>query len=170
MKTLKKIGLLSLGFFFLVSSTLLESIEGDGAFDARVNTVKQECKDMISTTRYEGSKITYYNVKPSKQTKSVELFLFLAKEYEFVISGKLSSTSLNVKIYDAASDVEERTMIKEFKGVKGKNIVFNSKDLNKIYRKKVPEVERLKNVHVEYTIGSGDTVKEAIVLVYGHRP
>jgi predicted fused transcriptional regulator/phosphomethylpyrimidine kinase len=61
-------------------------------------------------------------------------------------------------------------MIREFKNVQGKNITFNTNELNKVYRKKVPEVERLKNLHIEYVLGSGKTGKEAIVLVMGHKP
>lgn len=165
MKALKKLGILSLGMWLLLSTTL----DGGGAFDAQINTIKQECKELIKNTRYEGAKTTYYNVGSAKQTKSVELFMFMTNEYQFAVGAKKCSVPLTVKIYDAASDVEERTLIKEFKNVQGKNFVISSVELNKLYRKKVPEVERLKNVHVEYSIGSGKAGKEAIVLVFGHK-
>lgn len=158
--------------FLLAGIVLLTSTvnqQGDGAFEAQINTLKQECKDLIKSTRYEGSKITYYNAG-SKQTKSVELYLLLTNEYQFAISAKKCKVPVTVRIYDAAEDVEERTLIKEFKNTQGKTIVFNSTELNKIYRKKVAEVERLKNLHVEYSIGSGKSAKEAIVLVMGHKP
>jgi hypothetical protein len=158
-------------FFLLAGILVLTSAafqQGDGAFDAQINTLKQECKDLIKATRYEGSKVTYYNAG-SKQTKSVELFMFLPNEYQFAVSTKKCSAPVTLRLYDAASDVEERTMIKEYKNVQGKNFVFNTTELNKIYRKKVPEVERLKNLHIEYVIGSGKTNKEAIVLVMGHK-
>ena len=156
--------------FFLLAGILLLTSAGtqDGAFDAQINTIKQECKDLIKGTRYEGSKVTYYNAG-SKQTKSVELFMFLPNEYQFAVSTKKCGVSVTVRLYDAASDVEERTLIKEYKNVQGKNFVFNTTELNKIYRKKVPEVERLKNLHIEYVIGSGKTAKEAIVLVMGNK-
>ena len=166
MKFLKNISFLVIGIVALSSVTTLQ---GDGAFDAQINTLKQECKDLIKATRYEGSKTTYYNVSGSKQTKSVELFMFLPNEYQFAISTKKCSVPLTIRLYDAAADVEERTMIKEFKNVQGKNFTFSTVQLNDIYRKKVPEVERLKNLHVEYSIGTGKTTKEAIVLVMGHK-
>lgn len=158
-------------FFLLAGIILLTSAanqQGDGAFDAQINTLKQECKELIKATRYEGSKVTYYNAG-SKQTKSVEMFMFLTNEYQFAVSTKKCNVPVTLRLYDAAADVEERTMIKEYKNVQGKNFTFNTTELNKIYRKKVPEVERLKNLHIEYVIGSGKTAKEAIVLVMGHK-
>lgn len=163
---MKKLFFLALGIIVLTSAV---TIQNDGAFDAQINTLKQECKDMIKGTRYEGSKVTYYNAG-SKQTKTVELFMFLTNEYQFAISAKKCDVTLTVRLYDAAADVEERTMIKEFKNMQGKNFSFSTTELNKIYRKKVPEVERLKNLHIEYVLGSGKTAKEAIVLVMGHKP
>ena len=153
-----------------VCGTLLSiasSRPNDGAFDAQVNTMKQECKDAISSCRYEGSKITYYVAGSAKQTKNVELFLFLAKEYQVSISAKKSLASVTVKFYDAAPEVKDRKLIKEYKNQQGKSFVVSSNDLNALYRKKAPEVERLKNIHVEYSIGTGKNVKEAVVLVYG---
>jgi len=163
---MKKIFFLTLGIIALTSAATLQ---GDGAFDAQINTLKQECKDMIKDTRYEGSKVTYY-ILGNKQTKNVEMFMLLPNEYQYAISAKKCSASLTVRLYDAAPDVEERTMIKEFKGMQGKNFTFTTTELNKIYRKKVPEVERLKNLHIEYAIGSGKGGKEAIVMVMGHKP
>ncbi len=168
MKT-RKLFIAFVGFFFLTSVTLDGVEDAKDAFDAAVNTLKQECKDLIKPARYEGSKVTYLNVTTSKQKKSVEVFMFLTNEYTFAIGGKKISAPLTVKIYDAADGVDERTLIKEFKNVQGTNFTFSSSELNKIYRKKVPEVERLKNIHLEYSIGSGKTAKEAIVLVYGSK-
>lgn len=163
---MKRIVFLLIAILAVTSAATLQS---DGAFDAQINTLKQECKNMIKGTRYEGSKITYYNVG-GKQTKTVEMFMFLPNEYHYAISAKKCSVPLTVRLYDAAADVEERTMIREFRNVQGKNFSFNTNDLNKLYRKKVPEVERLKNLHIEYSIGSGKNGKEAIVLVMGHKP
>lgn len=165
MKTFKNTFILALGLFVLLSAT---TGSGDGAFDAAVNTLKQECKDLIKGTRYEGSKITYFN-GGAKQTKSVELFMFLPNEYQIAIGAKKASSNVTVRIYDAASNVEERTLVKEYKNVKGKNFTISTIELNAAYRKKVPEVERLKNVHIEYSIGAGKSGKEALVLVYGHK-
>jgi len=167
MRNLLLIGLI--GFTGAILSIAPTTVSSDGAFDAQINTMKQECKDLISSCRYEGSKVTYYVAGSAKQSKNVELFLFLAKEYQFAISAKKSTAAVTVKFYDAASDVDQRILIKEVKSVQGKNIVISSEELNKTYRKKAPEVERLKNVHVEYSIGTGKNVKEAVVLVYGFK-
>ena len=166
MRNLLFLGLI--GFCGLILS-VANYAPNDGAFDAQVNTMKQECKDMISTCRYEGSKITYYVAGSGKQTKNVELFLFLAKEYQIAISAKKSSAVITAKFYDAAPEVKERKLIKEYKSIQGKSFMVSSDELNKLYRKKAPEVERLKNIHVEYSIGTGKNVKEAAVLVYGFK-
>lgn len=166
---MKKITALSILFFSFV---LLMSARGeDNAFDAEINTLKQECKDLIKECRYEGSKVTYYNAKSEKQTKNVELFMFLKNEYQIAISAKKVSAPLTIKLYDAASDMKKRVLIKEYKNVQGTNFKISSNDLNEIYRKKVPEIDRLKNVHIDYVIGSSKSgsSKEAVVLVYGNK-
>lgn len=166
MKGFKFLGLVAICAFLL---SYTSATSDNGAFEAQVNTMKQECKDQIKDSRYEGSKVTYYVPGAKKQTKNVELFLFVAKDYQIAVNAKKSSTPVTVKIYDAASDVPERVMIKEIKAVNGKLTVINSAELNKLYKKKMPEVERLKNIHLEYNIGTGKGNKEAVVLVYGHK-
>ena len=78
---------------------------------------------------------------------------------------------MTIKLYDAAADMKKRVLIKEYKNVQGTNFKISSNDLNEIYRKKVPEIDRLKNVHIDYVIGSSKSAasKEAIVLVYGNK-
>lgn len=166
MKAFKLFGFIGLSVFLLSNAV---STNDNGAFEAQVNTMKQECKDQIKDSRYEGSKVTYYVPSTKKQTKSVELFLFVAKEYQIAVNAKKSAAAVTIKVYDAASDVPERVLIKEIKGAQGKLTVINSSELNKLYKKKMPEVERLKNIHIEYNIGTGKGNKEAVVLVYGHK-
>jgi len=163
MKTIQSLSLY-LGLFML-----LVSAGEDGAFDAQINTLKGECKALLKDARYEGAKITYFNPGANKQAKNVEVFMFLSNEYVFAISTKKCSVPLTIRLYDAAEDVEERTLIKEYKNYQGKTFSFSSLELNKLYRKKVPEVERLKNLHIEYAIGAGKSTREAIVLVMGHK-
>lgn len=141
----------------------------DSALEAQMNTLKQECKELIGGTRYEGSKITYFNVGKSKQTKSIEVFLLLANEYQFAISAKKCSVPVTVKVYDSSGETKGRTLIREFKKVQGKSWKFSSNELNELYLKKKPDSERLKNIHIEYSISSGAESKEGIVLVYGNK-
>lgn len=147
----------------------LVSGDDDSALEAQMSTLKQECKELIKGTRYEGSKITYYTLG-SKQVKNIEVYTFLLDEYRFAISAKKCSVSLNIKIYDAGSDNKDRLLIKEFKKVQGKNVKFGTKELNDLYVAKNPDADRLRNIHIEYSIGSGKPAKEGIVLVYGIEP
>lgn len=156
-------------FILLLSVALLSGTPGDGAFEAQVNTLKSECKAQLKGARYEGSKITYYVPSKSKQTKNVEVYMLLTGQYVYALSTKKCSVPLTIRLYDAAASVEERVMLKEYKNQQGKTFTFNSEELNKLYRKKKPEVERLKNLHIEYSIGSGTGTKEALVLVIGRK-
>jgi hypothetical protein len=148
----------------------LVSGDNESALEAQMSTLKQECKEMIKGTRYEGSKITYYSLNSSKQIKNIEVYTFLLDEYKFAISAKKCSSSLTVKIYDAAPGTKDRTMIKEFKKIQGKNFKFSTSELNDLYQAINPDADRLRNIHIEYTIGSGKVAKEGIVLVYGIEP
>ncbi|MNK21377.1 hypothetical protein D3C87_396310 [compost metagenome] len=147
----------------------LASGGNDSALEAQMNTLKQECKELINGARYEGSKITYYNVGNSKQTKNIEVFMFLSNEYQFAVSAKKCSVPVSIKIFDAPNDVKGRTLVKEFKKVQGKNWKFSSNELNELYLKKKHGSDRLKNIHIEYSIASGKESKEGIVLVYGNK-
>jgi hypothetical protein len=157
---------------FGILAIFFMSIASDhDALEAQVNTTKTECKALINECRYEGSKVTYYVRKSSKQTKSIELFMFSKNEYQIAIGAKTIKTGLTVKLYDGPVEMDDRILIKEFKNVQGTNFKVSTNDLNSIYRKKMPEVERLKNLHLEYNIASvkSDTAKEAIVIVYGNK-
>ena len=159
----------TLGFGFIICMFLISSTSDSGnSFDARINTYKQECKQMIKPARYEASRITYY--APSKneanQVKSVEAFFILDTEYKMAFSGKECSTKLNVRIYDSNSD--KKTLLKELKNVQQKNMEVSSLELTKAFHKKVSKSERLKSVYVEYDIASGNMQLEAVVLVLGY--
>jgi len=153
-------------FVGLLIST--KAIDARNPLDARLNTYKQECKELIKPARFEGSRVTYYKVSKKVQYKNVEVYMIMDAEYVFAFSGKESSTKINVRFFDTM-DEESRTLIYEEKGIQGKNVVVNSKDLNTIYRKKVPSAERLKNVYIDYEIGTGKEKPEGIVLVIGNK-
>lgn len=151
------------GLFFMLAS----GAGDNGALEAEMNTLKAECKALMKNARYEGAKITYYSHGSARQMKEVELFLFTSDPYIFAVSTKKCSQPVSIKIYDASSDVPERMLLKEFKNQKGRNFTFTSEELNKTYRRQMPEVERLKNIVVEYAIPSGKGAKEGIVLTIG---
>lgn len=161
---------LSLPFAICLLWIGLVSGGNDSVLEAQMSTLKQECKEMIKGTRYEGSKITYFALGSSKQVKHIEVYTFLLDEYKFAISAKKCTAPLTVKIYDAPADNKERVLIKEFKKAQGKNLKFSTTELNDAYVAKIPDADRLRNIHIEYTIGSGKGSKEGIVLVYGVEP
>ncbi|MGV3631362.1 MAG: hypothetical protein ACO1O6_09150 [Bacteroidota bacterium] len=165
---MKKIALLSsllvLTFLFL-STTIADN---GSSFDARINTYKYECKQLIKPFRYEGSRVTYFTGQKEEFTKNVEAFLVIDTEYKFAFSGKECSTKAMVRIYDS-SDEKKRTLLKEIKNIQGKNVSLSSNDLTSVYRKKVSATERLKMVYIEYKISGGSSKNEAIVMVVGYK-
>ena len=60
--------------FPLVASLVwigLVSGGNDNVLEAQMSTLKQECKEMIKGTRYEGSKITYFTAGSSTMGASM---------------------------------------------------------------------------------------------------
>lgn len=168
MKKFVPIFLLGAFVLFLTCSNVLQ---GDDTFEAQISAIKQDCKDNLDGARYEGSKITYFVPGTQRQTKTVEVFFLLRGEYYVAISAKKASVAVNIRLYDAAEDVPERTLLKEYKNVGDQVIVLKSEELNEIYRQKVPNVERIKNLFVDYQIAAGKPpVKEAVVMVMGRKP
>lgn len=165
MKRIKSIIPLFIFTFVLLSNT--ESDAG-GSFDARINTYKYECKQLIKPARYEGARITYFGASKEKQGKNVEAYFLLDTEYKLAFSGKECGTKVSVKIYDSQNE-SKRTLLKELKNIQGKNSVVSSKDLTSVFRKKVKSEERLKVVYIEYSIAENVSKNEAIVLVIGYK-
>lgn len=153
-----------------VALTLLSTTEADGgsSLDARVNTFKAECRHQLRPFRYEGSRITYYSAQKEDVKRGIEAYMVLDTEYKFVFSGKDASTKVTLRIFDQ-SDEKKRTLLKEVKTIQNKIEIVSSAELSKTYLKKTKASERLKMVYLEYSIESGSTKNEAIVLVIGYK-
>lgn len=143
-------------------------LDSKSDLDAQLNIYKKECKELIKPARYEGSRTTYFTRKKKKQKKSVEVFLVMDSEYRFALSGKACAGNVNLRVYDF-SDESSSTLVYEQNGIQGKNVSFNSTDLNAVYRKKVPNADRLKNLVIEYEVASGEQKLEGIILVIGNK-
>lgn len=154
--------------FLSVLSFSFVKTDAKSDLDAQLSVYKKECKELIKPARYEGSRTTYFTRRKKNQKKSVEVYLVLDSEYHFALSGKACVGNINLRIYDF-SDEDSRTLVYEQKAIQGKNVVFNSTDLNAIYRKKVPNADRLKNLVIEYEVAPGEEKLEGIVLVIGNK-
>lgn len=166
---MKKVSLKWFPILFVFAWGMLVSGGQNGALEAQMNTLKQECRELISGARYEGSKITYFSVMDKKQVKEIEIYTFLSNEYLFALSTKNVSSPITIKIFDTPQDAEKRILIKEFKKSKGENLSFSSVDLNKSYKSKNPKADRLKNLYIEYHVNAGKPSKEGVVFVYGSK-
>ncbi|TXI88095.1 MAG: hypothetical protein E6Q37_00760 [Crocinitomicaceae bacterium] len=155
---------------FLLSVVSFGFVKTDAKsdLDAQLALYKKECKDLIKPARYEGSRTTYFTRKKKTQKKSVEVYLVMDSEYHFALSGKACAGIINLRVFDF-SDEDSRTLVYEQKAIQGKNVVFNSSDLNATYRKKVPNADRLKNLVIEYEVAAGEDKLEGIILVIGNK-
>lgn len=163
---MKKV-LSSLGILGLILILLSNSSTRDDSYNARLNTYKHECKELLKPARYEGSRITHYTASKSKQTKSIETYLVLDSEYKFAFSGKESSSRVSVSFYESE---KKRFLLKELKNISKRNVIVSSLELTANYRKKAPNsTERLKNLYIEYNINPTDVNHEALVFVMGYK-
>lgn len=162
------------GFAVLFAQTASNLTE----FKENISNQKAEAKGELKPYRYDGSKVTYFNFKTYKQTKEVEIYLFNNTDYRFSFNGKSLPNDITVQIWDKDKTMSDRVMLKEFDGIKGKNLLIESSDLNKIYKNKNSNASRLKRVFVDYVIpatpgaqNKKPTMKErgAVVLVMGYK-
>lgn len=172
MKKLLVGGLLMLSAAFVIAQTADEIAE----FREKIKSNKSEAQSSLTPFKYDGSKITYYNVKSFEQTKEVEVYLFNNTDYKFSFSAKSANHDVVVKIYDKDKEAEERVLLKEISNVKGQKFIVNSKELNDSYTSK-GGASRLKRVYVDYVIpkATGKVEKGsmssrgAVVLVMGYK-
>ena len=148
MKKVLSLSLLSIILFAFVSQTPAD-IE---KFKRDVAESKGKAKKELDGYRYDGSKVTFFNYKPVKQTKQVEVFLFNRTEYKFSFNAELVPLNVTVKIYDADATDPNRVLLKEIGEVGGAPFEISSDDLNKEYQAKISDAPRLKRVYVVYEI------------------
>jgi hypothetical protein len=171
---MKKIlgGLLILSAAFVFAQTADEIAE----FREKIKANKSEAQSSLKPFKYDGSKITYYNVKSFEQSKEVEVYLFNNTDYKFSFSAKSAGHDVVVKIYDKNKEAEDRILLKEISNIKGSAFLVNSKDLNDSYKKNGGST-RLKRVYVDYVIPaatgkvdkSSMSSRGAVVLVMGYK-
>lgn len=147
-------------------------------FKENIAAQKVEAKSQLKPYRFDGSKITYFNFKTYKQVKEVEVYLFNSTDYRFSFNGKSLPNDITIEIYDQEKAIGDRILLKRFDGIKGKNILVESTELNQVYQQKTKTTTRLKRVFVDYVItaipgaqNQTPTMKErgAMVLVMGYK-
>lgn len=147
-------------------------------FKENIASQKTEAKDALEPYRFDGSKITYFNFKTYEQVKEVEIYLFNNTDYRFSFNGKSLPFDIKVEIYDKGKAAADRTLLKEFTGLQGQNLLIESAELNETYHEKTGFSGRLKRVFVDYVItaiptaeNKTPTMKErgAVVLVMGYK-
>lgn len=171
---MKKIlgGILMLSAAFVIAQTADEIAE----FREKIKSNKSEAQSSLTPYKYDGSKITYYNVKSFEQTKEVEVYLFNNTDYKFSFSAKSANHDVKVQIFDKDKESDDRILLKEVDNVKGSSFIVNSKELNDTFKSKGGSY-RLKRVYVDYVIPkatgkvdkSSMSSRGAVVLVMGYK-
>lgn len=173
---MKKI--LTVAAVFVLGLVIAQTASNLTEFKENISKQKVEAKKALKPYRYDGSKVTYFNFKTYKQVKEVEIYLFNNTDYRFSFNGKSLPNDVTIKIYDQDKTNSNRILLKEVSGVKGKNLLVESSELNATYKSKKSGASRLKRVFVDYEIpgvpgaqNKKPTMKErgAVILVMGYK-
>ncbi|WP_066759637.1 hypothetical protein [Crocinitomix algicola] len=171
-RTLTILGIFGIAILFAQTAANLTE------FKENIASQKTEAKEALGSYRFDGSKITYFNFKTYEQIKEVEIYLFNNTDYRFSFNGKSLPFDISVQIYDKGKTASDRTLLKEFTGLQGQNLLVESSELNTTYLEKTGHSGRLKRVFVDYIItaiptaeNKTPTMKErgAVVLVMGYK-
>jgi hypothetical protein len=131
-------------------------------------SIKAEMRSSLKDLKYDGSKITYYEVKDFPVFKEFEITLFLRGNYVLYFSGEAANNNVGMRIYDKAYDEVGRTLLYEIKDISSKKIEVATADLNEVYKKSTGRSDNLKSVYVEYSIPKGTPDLGGIVLIFGY--
>jgi hypothetical protein len=137
---------------------------------ARLVKSEMRTKMVGESLKYDGSKITYYEVKESEILKEFEVTLFLRDNYTLYFNGNASSVNhkVSMKIYDQPYDYPNRKALFSKDNISGTELKVSTIDLNKKYQELNKTSEKLKSIFVEYTVPGGSQDLGGIVLIFGY--
>lgn len=173
---MKQIIISSITILAVTVAVFAQSSQDIAAFREAIAANKETAKKAIGSSRYDGSKITYFNYKAYEQVKEVEVYLFNNSEYTFAVNTESAKKGLTIEVYDKAKSSNDRHLLKTIESADGKQITFSSDELNKSMKKAVPEAVRLKRVYLDYIVPEDNNTSNnamdqrgAIVLVMGYK-
>ena len=134
-----------------------------------VKEAKDALRNQLGDLRYDGSKVTYYEVKRDPSFKDLEVILFLRENYTLMFNGAPSSSKVAMRIYDKPSHQSDRVMLYEVKNISGKSRTVTEQELNNQLTFYVQNPQKLRSVYVEYEVSKGKNPdRGAVVLVLGY--
>jgi len=130
--------------------------------------IKSELRQSLVNKKYDGSKITYFEIKNAPILKEFEIALFLRESYTMYFSGEAAKTNVSMRIYDKPYSSANRTLLYDSKDISGKKITLTTAELNATYEKAKGNSEKLKYLYVEYGIPRGTPDFGAVVLIFAY--
>jgi hypothetical protein len=161
MKLIPVIFALSTSLVLFAQTTVKEVTESARA-------IKTELRQSLVNEKYDGSKITYFEVRNTPVLKEFEIALFLRESYTMYFSGEAVKTNVSIRIFDKPYTSSDRTLLYDSKDISGKKVTLTTADLNDAYKKAKGSSAKLKSVYVEYGIPKGTPDLGAIVLIFGY--
>ena len=134
----------------------------------QARSIKTELRRSLVNEKYDGSKITYYEIGKKPILKEFEVTLFLRSNYTLYFNGEAANNSTSLRIYDTAYNKNERTILYELSDISSKNISISTIDLNKKYKELTGKTDNLKSIYVEYSVAEGTPDLGAVVLIFGY--
>lgn len=155
--------------FIFSSFSVLSQQEDVVALKKEVDKAKKELKSSIKEQGYDGSKITYYQIKNEDDFKELEVHLFLRDHYTLHFNGDASSGKIKMRIFDKPAHDPNRIQLFEVRNISGKTIEVTEKELNEKLGFYVPDAAPLRSIFVEYEISKGRSKdRGAVVMMLGY--
>ena len=134
-----------------------------------VKAAKSALKSELGNLRFDGSKVTYYEVQREAGFKDLEVILFLRESYTLFFNGDASQNKVALRIYDKPSEDPTRILLYEVKNISKKTRSVSEKDLNQQLSFYVQNPDRLRTVYIEYEVSRGrNPDRGALVMMLGY--
>lgn len=168
MKAMFKIRVIFITLFILPIIISLQNADSDD-MKKNVRTIQSNLRKSMDDLKYDGSKVTYFEIKNRIQFKEVEVILFLREKNTLFFNGELSAGRVNLKIYDKPANDPNRLMLFEVKNINKKSVSVSENELNERLSFYDPNPTKLRSVFVDYEISkSKKEERGAIVMAIGY--
>lgn len=139
------------------------------ALKNEVKKAKEDLKSDLGDKSYDGTKVTYYQVKKEDDFKELEVYLFLRDDYTLLFNGEASSGKVKLRIFDKPAHDPNRIQLFEIRNISGKTKEVTEKELNEKLGFYVQDAAPLRSIFVEYEISKGrSNDRGAVVMMLGY--
>lgn len=130
-----------------------------------VKAAKSILKAEMEDLRYDGSKVTYYEVKRETGFKDLEVILFLRDDYTLFFNGDASSNRVALRVFDKPSEDPNRILLYEVRNISNKTRSVSEQELNEQLQMYMQDPPLLRKVHIEYEVSRGRKPERGAIVM-----